>query len=304
MKIAQKASQKGLTLIELMISMSLGLVVSIAAVQLFITAFSSFNLQRGLGDVSENGRFGLDFVAKNISTAQYATGKVGKVVSAMQKSINQTSPEGSAIVTEVSELPGSPAGLASANNSINLGIGSSDQLVTRTWIPSVGPAQRDCEGNVILIPANADGIYSVARYFLRADTTTASTSALACDAGRYSVGDAAVTDFGDAGIVLLNAVDSFQILYGISADATTTPPVVVRYVTSAQYAAFAVPRPRVAAIRLGALVRSSDSVGNLVGGSPTVNVLDAVITGASQDAAGSKILRRVFVSTVALRNAL
>jgi type IV pilus assembly protein PilW len=146
------------------------------------------------------------------------------------------------------------------------------------------------------------GVYSVSRYFLRADSTASSPSALACDAGRYADGDASVTGFGDNGVVLLSSVDNFQVLYGISASSTTTTP--VRYVNSADYMALATPRPRIGAIRFGVLVRSSDGVGNLAVGSSTINVLDNAITGASQDASDARLLRRVFVSTVALRNVI
>lgn len=279
--------QKGVTLIELMISLALGLVIALAATQLFVTGLSSFNLQRSLGDVNENGRFGLEFLVKNIRSAQYSRGVGGTVWET-----------DSAIVTDASDLPGGTAAVVGANNSLNIGLGSSDQLVVRTWVPETVTTQRDCEGN--LVPA---GNYMVSRYFLRADTPAGSTSALACDGGYYAVGGAGVINFGinDSGIVLMSAVDSFQVLYGVATVGSTTP---TRYMTSTQYAALVAPRPPIASVRIGVLVRSTDSVGNLPANTASVNVLGEVISASAQEATGRGILRRLFITTVAFRNVI
>ena len=90
-------------------------------------------------------------------------------------------------------------------------------------------------------------------------------------------------------------------LYGVSAAVGSTVP--VRYVTSTQYLTL-VPQPPIVAIRLGVLVRSSDGVGNLAVASPALNLLGVDITTSAQDAANAKIVRRVFINTVALRNVL
>lgn len=291
MKTRQQPSQRGFTLIELMISMAIGLLVAIAAVQLFVTALSSFNLQRGLSDVNENGRFGLDYIVRNVRVGQYS------------KSSLASDPTDSAVVMTAAQLPGSPAGGFSTNtDSGTLGITSGDQLVVRRWVPASTTNERDCEGNII--NAGADGVYAVSRYFLKADGTN-SASALFCDAGTYAPTATSVTGYvsgtAGAGIVLLSAVDSFQVLYGVSAAVGSTVP--VRYVTSTQYLTL-VPQPPIVAIRLGVLVRSSDGVGNLAVASPALNLLGVDITTSAQDAANAKIVRRVFINTVALRNVL
>ena len=279
--------QSGFTLIELMISLALGLIVSLAAAQLFVTGVSSFNLQRGLGDVNENGRFGLEFLVKNIRSAEYA------------RALSSTSaPTDSAVVIDAGALPSGTAALVSNNNSINLGLGASDQLVVRTWVPDDVNTQRDCEGN--LVPA---GNYMVSRYFLRADTPAGSASALACDGGFYGVGAASVANFGTdaSSVVLMSFVDSFQVLYGVAAATTTLPQ---RYMTSAQYAALVAPRPPVVSVRVAVLVRSSESIGNLPTNATNIEILDEVVSASVQDAAGRSILRRLFVNTVAFRNVM
>ncbi|MFG0586704.1 PilW family protein [Acinetobacter sp. YQ_14] len=59
-------SQAGLTLVELMISLALGLVISAAAIMLFITGQKSYLLQQGVAEVQDNANFGLNYITKDI----------------------------------------------------------------------------------------------------------------------------------------------------------------------------------------------------------------------------------------------
>lgn len=59
-------SQQGFSLVELMIAVLLGSLITIAAVQLFSTSQRTFQLQQGLIDVQEQGRFALDFMARDL----------------------------------------------------------------------------------------------------------------------------------------------------------------------------------------------------------------------------------------------
>ena len=52
-------SQQGYTLIELMVALVLGLLISAAAIQLFITSQNTFSLQQGGADVQDSSIFGL-----------------------------------------------------------------------------------------------------------------------------------------------------------------------------------------------------------------------------------------------------
>lgn len=63
--------QQGFTLIELMVSLVLGLIISAAAIQLFITGQITFNLQQGTSDVQDNGVFGMEIMARSIRAANY-----------------------------------------------------------------------------------------------------------------------------------------------------------------------------------------------------------------------------------------
>lgn len=279
----RKKQQHGLTLIELMVSLAIGLVVSLVAVQLFATGISSFALQRGLGDVNESGRFGLEFLAKNIQSSGYVSADTAG---------NKYNP----VIVQTTDMVGSTAATVGQNNAINLGLGSSDQLVVRTWIPATSPAFTDCEGNSVPNTAQVDGLYVVSRYFLRTDTTTNST-ALACDAGYYTKDATAVTNYGDTGVVLMSFVENFQVLYGI---ATATTSIPIRFVTAADYITLG--KPKVVAVRVGAVVRSAEKAGNLPSTVQSINVLGEEISATTQNAAGAGIPRRLFVKTIALRN--
>ena len=52
--------QAGFTLIELMLALALGLVISAAAIFLFLTAQKSYSVQQGLSNVQDNANFGLN----------------------------------------------------------------------------------------------------------------------------------------------------------------------------------------------------------------------------------------------------
>ena len=59
----------GLTLIELMIAMLIGIVLVLGMVQVFAASRAAYLLSEGLGRVQENGRFALDFLQRDIRMA-------------------------------------------------------------------------------------------------------------------------------------------------------------------------------------------------------------------------------------------
>jgi type IV pilus assembly protein PilW len=61
--------QQGFSLVELMVALILGLLVTLAAVGLFNTNQRSFQLQMALSEVQETGRFTLDYIARDLRKA-------------------------------------------------------------------------------------------------------------------------------------------------------------------------------------------------------------------------------------------
>lgn len=66
MEVQPLSKQAGLTLLELMIALALGLVVSAAAVMLFLTGQKTYSLQQGAVDIQDNANFGLGYITKDL----------------------------------------------------------------------------------------------------------------------------------------------------------------------------------------------------------------------------------------------
>lgn len=58
--------QQGFSIVELMIALALGSLITLAAVQLFSTNQRTFQLQQGLTDIQEQGRFALDYISRDL----------------------------------------------------------------------------------------------------------------------------------------------------------------------------------------------------------------------------------------------
>lgn len=64
-----KKTQVGFTLIELMISLTLGLIITAAAILLFLTGQRSVAMQKGVAELQDNANFGLNYITKDIRLA-------------------------------------------------------------------------------------------------------------------------------------------------------------------------------------------------------------------------------------------
>ncbi len=62
-------SQAGLSLVELMIALLLGSLLTAAATQLFLVNRQTENLQAGIAGVQDNGRFAFDYVSRSLMEA-------------------------------------------------------------------------------------------------------------------------------------------------------------------------------------------------------------------------------------------
>lgn len=284
---------RGFSLLELMVAMALGLLISTAAIQLFLANQIALNFQRGMNDVQANGRFAIDQMVHDVRVAGL-------------------SPASSATTAAVNVV-GLPfattdiANLAAASTAINRNatatttalpglLQHSDQLVVQYLAMN---DTVDCEGNTV-----AAGRVLVARYFIRVDNGSPS---LACDGGNH---DGTTLDavlgraYGDAGAILLNGVDSFQVLYGVDdriVDNTNNGVArIARYIDAATYNALVAPRPTILAVRLGLYLHSQERATTSAPPPNNVMVLDGTIPAANVPNDG--FLRRLFVTTISLRN--
>lgn len=271
---------QGFTLVELMVSLGLGLLIAAAATQLFVTNLMGFNLQKGISDVQDNGRFALDFINRDVRQA------------GVRPSGIMESPF-TAVVSDVGAMSGATAALLTSNSVSTTGLGQSDQLVVQRLILR---DTVDCEGNLVEFDKDdlTNNTYVVSRYFLRADAASGSTSALACDGGWHDTKTGTLNRMGDAGIVLMGSVENMQVQLGVGSAGVPT-----QYLRPDEYALLAV-RPRILAVRLGALVASMDRTGKQIGAAPVLSVLNTSVSNIPADGR----IRRVFVTSIALRNEL
>ena len=65
--------QRGFSLVELMVALTISLILMAGVGQIFMSTKSSYNLQNGLGRLQENARFALDILSQNIGQAGYTT---------------------------------------------------------------------------------------------------------------------------------------------------------------------------------------------------------------------------------------
>lgn len=327
------SKQHGFTLIELMISLTLGLIVVAAATLLLLTGQRSVAMQKGVAELQDNANFGLNYITKDIRLTNLNT---------RTAAINDQTPYGGVVLSSASTAQ-SNIRLTTALNATLLsnsdresnvkdssGDLKSDQIVIQFLpqyiIDNKGTASTaddvfvggvDCEGNRLEFNVETQGAqYIVQRYFLRSDTNKASNEtsplALACDAGYYSMSGtpASITNYGDNGEIIMKRVDYFRVLLGIElteTDTSASAPVTTvgyRYVSIPTYMAMTAPRPRILSVQLGALVRSTQSVQDqAIKDDQRFTVLDNTVQ-LKSTATTPKYVRQVVSQTVAIRNAL
>ena len=324
--------QSGFTLIELMISLALGLIISAAAIMLFFTGQKSYSLQQGSADLQDNANFGLNYIVRDIrlsnlntksSGVNSETAGGGIVLTSKVNASSKT--EGSpAVTTYYPNLPVSMTGttvavanLSQGNTGLaNVNTEKSDQLVIQykpQYVIDPDDATKlfggfDCEGNRINVTKVASGTQPyniiVQRYFLRADTKIGNepnaSLALACDAGYYSDtgSPTKIENYGDNGQIIIKRVDYFHVLLGVQNGTN------FRYISLNDYMALTTTRPRILSVQLGALIRSAQSVGNdsMIKDNQKFQVLDKEVTVKTPTSASSKYVRQVVSQTIALRN--
>ena len=334
-------SQNGFTLIELMIALVLGLLISAAALQIFYTTSVNNNRQKAGSQIQNNTVFGVDDFSKHLRRANY--GANSNTTSAYY--LNHLTPQGGVVltrptsttkttgtapnITTVTTWTGSnlnglkngssalPTTILSANGPAN----SASNLTTNTKSDQLTiqyQAYQDdmftCDGEEI----DKDD-YVIERYFVRNDTTvTPNSLGLACASLTYAYDEALATtsgidvsadlaDFIGNGIIVIPNVDYFRVLLGTTAqDNFAADPTSLALVYQ--------PLPsdpmtlagrRIVSVQVGLLIRSdTPTVSKQENSSLRFNVLDRRDQQLNPAAnSGSKYLRNVYETTTLIRNA-
>lgn len=294
-------NQNGFTLIELMISLVLGLLISAAVIQVTLTSQKVERVQTAGSEIQDKAVFGLQYIERQVRLANLGNDGVA---------INDTTAMGGIVLTVGNEnainvnaaikngnLPQAqtfitrPATLSNINNI------PSDQL-TIQYINTTGRILYDCEGSKIL-----ENEHVITRYFV-ADGGGTGTNArknlnLRCDAGRIK-SDGTLEDFTDSGETIIENIDQFNIRLGVQHSADNGVTYQYADMTVEDYMDLAGEKPAITNIRIAILARSTAN--SPEASADDFNVFGVEHTLKEQDNA-PKHLRRVYESNILLRNA-
>nr|WP_309596673.1 PilW family protein [Moraxella osloensis] len=296
--ISSYRSTSGFTLIELMISLVLGLLISAAVIQVYLTNTKTASTQKSGSELQEASVFGLQQLESHLRLAN-----LGNSVT----SITDTTAGGGIVLSlqniRVTDTAYSPflthtagdTGFTSVSNITGI---NSDQL-TIQFKNTTGIKIADCESADVEL-----GDTVIERYFIRSSSTTGQGLVLACDAGRVDssgVKTYASTDtkqFGLNGQEFIIGVDQFKILLGIQTDAPSDAGL-MRYLTASEYLALSGTKPPITAVKIGLIVRGSSPV---IGSDVATSFK---LLGATQPLKSGqpKLVRTTYESTTLLRNA-
>lgn len=288
--ISSYRSTSGFTLIELMISLVLGLLISAAVIQVYLTNTKTASTQKSGSELQEASVFGLQQLESHLRLAN-----LGNSVT----SITDTTAGGGIVISPEN------IGLEPTDTSKNLyftrnggdsnitGI-NSDQL-TIQFKNTTGVKIADCESADVEL-----GDTVIERYFIRSSSTTGQGLLLACDAGRVTT--AGITgwsaNYQSGGSEVILGVDQFKILLGIQTDAPSDAGL-MRYLTPSEYLALSGTKPPITAVKIGLIVRGSSPV---IGSDVATSFK---LLGATQPLKSGqpKLVRTTYESTTLLRNA-
>lgn len=312
--IAPFYKQTGFTLIELMISMVLGLLIIAAVTQVYIMNIKTKSTQQSGSEIIDTSIFAIQDLEKRLRIANLGnpvtlitdqTPNGGVVLTAQNIGLAQFN-NPSYLTATAGEAAGSAQNGWTAISNMNIG---SDQL-TIQYRNVTGEDMLDCEGSTL-----ANGETAIERYYVRANGTGGTKGtrdlALACDAGRLDTtgilafANSDNRNFGTAGQNLIDNVDQFKILLGIQRKNGNTDQ--ITYVTSQDYKEIVknIPneaqKPKIVAIKYGVISHGTSPVLD------STDTTDFNLIGQNQrlDAGSSraKRVRRAYEGNVILRNA-
>lgn len=329
-------AQNGFTLIELMIALVLGLLISAAALQIFYTTSVNNNRQKAGSQIQNNAVFGIDDFSKHLRRANY--GANSNTASAYY--LNHLTPQGGVVLTRptsttkttgtttvttwtgsnLNGLKNGSSALPTTILSANAPTNSASNLTTNTKSDQLTIQYQAYQDN--MFTCNGEEIakddYVVERYFVRNDTTvTPNSIGLACASLTYTYDEALVTtgidvsadlaDFTGNGTIVIPNVDYFRVLLGTTAqdDFAADPTSLALVYQPLPSDPTTLAGRRIVSVQVGLLIHSdTPTVSKQENSSLRFNVLDRRDQKLNSAATnGSKYLRNVYETTTLIRNA-
>lgn len=314
-------TQRGFTLIELMIALVLGLLVSAAAIQIYIVSVRTGTTQSGAADLQDVSIFGIQGLEKELRIANLGS---TTTLNTTTPGISNNTPDAGIVLSQANVMGVSATTFGdnlltrtgNADTPATTGNGwkgvsgtnqQSDQL-TIQYTNITGSDQVDCESFTVPVDAKV-----IERYFLKAVTDSNSNVigySLRCDAGRVdpkgtgvlaaapaSGKTPAIPGFGDAGQEVMTNIDQFKVLLGVQ-----SPAGQLSYLSPAIYNSLAptspIYRAPIVAVKVGIIARSAKPI--VASNIPTTFSLFGVNNVVANN---TSYLRRTYESTTMLRNA-
>lgn len=295
--------QQGFTLIELMVSLILGLLISAAVMQVFLTSQRVDRIQTAGSEIQDKAVFGLQSIEPQIRLANLGNDGVAINDLTSMGGIVLTGGDENAINVNIAIIGAEQAagyltrsGTLSGNFS-NTNV-PSDQL-TIQYINTTGRKLYDCEGREI-----APDAHVIARYFMIEDSVKTSNVRknlnLNCDAGRIE--NKTPVSFSGNGQTIIQNIDQFNIRLGVQKSVVTGGELSYQYADMkvSDYMALTGDKPSITNIRIAILARSTANSPNASAEVFEIFGIDQTLK--TQNSA-PKYLRRVYESNILLRNA-
>lgn len=303
--------QQGFTLIELMISLVLGLIISAAVMQVYLINAKTSSIQASASEMQDASVFGIQQLERKLRLANLGNPTTqiddktvggGIVLSAANVGTTPDKFSNGYLTRRDGDTKAGTNGWDGASNMTT----NSDQL-TIQYKNTTGAVISDCEGSNVQVNDQV-----VERYFIRMATGSKTTGirdlVLACDAGRIEPAggikeydsDSDPRNFGQAGQELIVNADQFKVLLGtqVTKGANTGA---VTYMPSNAYLALSAPKPAIVAVKVGLIVHGTTAV---VGSTDqTKFTLLNQNNDLKTDTTRRSQVRNSYESTVLLRNA-
>lgn len=267
--------QQGFTLIELMISIILGLLVIAAAMAIFLSGQRSLNMQTGMSELQQNSIFGLSQLTHDLRHVNLNTTTTYQ--------ISKTTP-GSGVIFNATNYSGISTNYVTTENKTTTNMNERSDQLTIQYMPNINDMV-NCEGTVltnITTPV-------VQRYYIEA--VTGGRYNLMCDAGGSN---GAV--LGQNAQVLLQDIEVFQVRFGVKSSTGNIQYKRPGSITDTD---------KIVSAEVGVIARSSSSIGrdsNINNPRKSFALFGRNVGLKAPTAADSAYLREVFSQVVVFRN--
>lgn len=269
-----RRQQLGLSLVELMVALVLGLVLMTGIIQVFLSSRQTYATNEAMARMQENGRFALEFISRSARLAGYVE----------------------PIYTDNKPLPfvrplctGLPGTVPSTLCSVN-GAGNASDNISFIMQPAlVDGEKRDCLGNIV---GDSDLIINNFSIIAANGNTPA---ALGCRA--YNLTTASWTAGPDAQ-ALVEGVDRLQVLYGINTGGDSRSA--NQYVSADRVGNNLSDWQKVRSVRISVLANSVATTNSTPANRQFVLLDAAPLTAANLN--NDQRSRQIFTTTIQLKN--